>query len=338
VSISQQRLGLMFTLVGPGGVGKNALINAVLERVKNLQQLPTATTRHIRPNEVQGREHLFVTHEEFWQMEANGELLEWQEVTENRFYGIPRATIESGIASGQDLIADIEVLGAAIIRSAYPDNVILIFVAPPTLEALEKRMRDRGDEEVEIIKRLKRAKMEMPYEPTCDYLIVNDDMETAIDNLRAIITAERSRRALLNRRVALGLPRHRIAYCSSVIVYHQGDILWNQETPNLPTTRLLPGEFPHEAAQRWLNDLLQIDVELEQLVSGSWGSHLFVPPIMLKHVPTPHFHQITFVYLFAMTEDINLPEGWSWIPAADAELPAQIRDQLSVSHRAGTGD
>lgn len=194
---------MLFILVGPGGVGKNAMINTVINGVSGLRQLPTATTRPIRQSEQQGREHMFVTTDEFRQLIESDKLIEWQEVHKDRFYGVPRATVEQAIADEQDLIADIEVYGAAILKNNYADNVRLIFVAPPTLDELEKRMRDRGDAEEEIHKRLARVRIEMPYAPSCDYLIVNGDFDTAVDTLRAIILAERSKRALLRLRLAL---------------------------------------------------------------------------------------------------------------------------------------
>jgi guanylate kinase len=195
-------LGLLFILVGPGGVGKNSMINRVLEGIDNLQQLPTATTRPMRANEQQGREHIFVSLEEFQRMKANKQLLESQEVHPGRFYGIPKTTVESAIASEIDLIADIEIYGAEVLRTHYPENVILIFVTPRSIEDLERRMRERGDSQEEIKKRLDRVAIEMPYAPKCDYLIVNEDMDSAAEKLRSIIIAERCRRAILKLRAA----------------------------------------------------------------------------------------------------------------------------------------
>src|SRR5688572_24786246 len=108
--------GLLFVLVAPGGTGKNTLMNIVMERQPQIKQLATATTRAMRSNEQQGREHEFVSLERFREMIANDELLEHQEVTTGLFYGIIRHTVEHRLKSGQHLIADIEVYGAKILR------------------------------------------------------------------------------------------------------------------------------------------------------------------------------------------------------------------------------
>jgi guanylate kinase len=194
VTQADKRPGILFTLVGPGGAGKNALINTVLAHVDNLCQLPTATTRPKRPKEQQGREHEFVTIEQFRKMIAENALIEWQEVHQNRFYGTPRATVEKAIANGEDLIADIDVFGATRLHAAYPAHTVRIFIAPPSMQELEKRMRERGENEEEIAKRLQRAEIEMPYQTQCDRVIVNHNLATAVQELESIIQAERKRR------------------------------------------------------------------------------------------------------------------------------------------------
>ncbi|MBL8157035.1 MAG: guanylate kinase [Anaerolineae bacterium] len=192
---SSQQWGLLFILVGPPGVGKNAMMNSVLERITSLHQLPTATTRPIRSNEQEGREHLFVSTAEFQRMIDQGELIEWQ-VVHGHQYGTPRSTVQQAMETGQDLIADIEVLGATHLRSAFPENVILVFVQPPSVDELIHRMHNRGETEAEIQKRMQRVEMELRYAPECDYLITNDSIERASDILRGIILAEYSRRDL----------------------------------------------------------------------------------------------------------------------------------------------
>lgn len=192
---SDRQWGLLFVLVGPPGVGKNAMMNSVLDQITSLRQLPTATTRPIRPTEQHGREHLFVTQDEFQRMIDQNDLIEWQ-IVHGHQYGTPRSTVQQAMSAGQDLIADIEVLGATYLRSAFPENVILIFVQPPSLTELIHRMHTRGETEAEIQKRMQRVEMEMRYAPECDYLITNDSVERASDILRGIILAEYSRRDL----------------------------------------------------------------------------------------------------------------------------------------------
>jgi guanylate kinase len=126
-------------------------------------------------------------------------LIEWQEV-HGQLYGMPRTAVEQALTDQQDLVADIDVLGATYLRSVYPDNVILVFIRPPSLSELEDRMRARGETETEIVKRMQRVNMEMQYAVECDYLIVNDDFEEACDILYGVVLAERSHRAVLTLR------------------------------------------------------------------------------------------------------------------------------------------
>ncbi len=124
-------------------MGKNALMNAALEHIPQLRQMPTMTTRERRDNETPGRERFFVSPEQFQQLIADNALFEWQEVYEGRFYGVPRQPLEEALEKGENLIADIDVLGATYIRSVYPDNTYIIFVRPPSVQALPDRMQTR---------------------------------------------------------------------------------------------------------------------------------------------------------------------------------------------------
>ncbi len=184
-------------MVGPAGAGKNAIMNEVLRQLADLRQLPTATTRPIRDTEQQGREHQFVSEAEFQKMDERHELIESQTV-HNHLYGTPRLTIENAMRDGQDLIADIEVLGATYLHNAYPHNTVLVFVQPPSVDDLIKRMSIRGETQDEIDRRLQRVEMEMQYAPQCDYLITNyqDQLKQSSATLLGIVLAERSRRSL----------------------------------------------------------------------------------------------------------------------------------------------
>jgi guanylate kinase len=194
--------GLLFVMVGPAGAGKNTIMNEVLNQLPDIHQLPTATTRPMRDTEVQGREHQFVSEAEFQQMDARHELFEKQ-IVHNHLYGTPRTTIENAIHEGRDLIADIDVVGATRLHNAYPHNTIRVFVQPPSVDALIKRMSIRGETQDEIDMRLQRVEMEMEYAPQCDYLITNyqDQLKQSSAILYGIILAERSRRALEQLRV-----------------------------------------------------------------------------------------------------------------------------------------
>lgn len=202
---SDTKRGHVFILVGPGGTGKNTLMNIVKARHPQLKQLATATTRPPRDGEKHGREHLFVTLEEFKQMIAENKLLEHQEVTTGKFYGIPRFVVEDNLNDGVILITDVEFKGARILHDAYPNDVTMIFVTVPgesveeKLTLLRQRMINRLDDKVtdadhtRIDERIERAKQsELPFGANSnyvDYTIINDNVEDAAGELEQIITS-----------------------------------------------------------------------------------------------------------------------------------------------------
>jgi guanylate kinase len=300
-------------------------MNEVLPQLPNLRQLPTATTRAIRPTEKQGREHLFVSRDEFENMITNNLLIEHQEV-HGQWYGIPRASVENAINREEDLIADIEVLGATYLRSIYPDNTVLIFIAPPSIEDLETRMRTRGETEAEIAKRMRRVNMEMEYLPECDYLIVNERLEESAETLKGIILAERSRRTLLNERSQRQLPRHKFAYMALVIPICGEEVLYQTEAPHFPVVPLSQGEYPHEGALRALEQNFTIQPTAENLYEAEpdeqWSNVIL--PVALETESQEHFQQFTFVYLYLMPERIPAPAGWAWTGHQELELSGEV--------------
>ncbi|NWG17057.1 MAG: guanylate kinase [Chloroflexi bacterium] len=330
VTISQRRQGLLFVLVGPAGVGKNEIMKQVLPRIGNLRQLPTATTRPIRASELHGREHLFVSRLEFQKLIETNALIEWQTV-HDELYGMPRATVEQAIANEEDLIADIEVLGATYLRSLYPDNSVLIFIQPPSLDELNKRMAKRGESPEQIAKRLRRVDMEMQYAPLCDYLITNEKLDEASEILYAIVLAERSHRALLNLRVERNLPRHKFVYATMVIPMFNGEVLCHDHEPHFPTSYPTHGEFPHEAALRALRNEIGITPSTDYLSKTPLDS--FILPAALDTVVQEHFQQVVFIYLYAMSERIMPPEHWTWTPCREAALPQTVLDILDEQKR-----
>jgi guanylate kinase len=188
---SDSLTGVLFVLVGPAGVGKNTIMKHVMEKLPILRQLPTVTTRAMRPGEQEGREHFFVSPDQFQKIKASNGLIEDQEVYPGMFYGTPRQQLNEALRNGEKLIADIEVVGAARLHHAFPDNTVRIFVAPPTLADLEVRLRQRGNmSEEELHHRLKRAKDEMVYADKCDYRITNDNLEYSVDAVVNIISQE----------------------------------------------------------------------------------------------------------------------------------------------------
>lgn len=184
--------GFLVVLSGPSGVGKNTLLNAVLPVVPNLHYSVSVTTRAPRPGEVHGRDYFFVTDEEFDQLVREDRLLEWAEFVGRR-YGTPRDYIETCLAEGLTVIMDIDIQGARQIREKMPE-AILVFLWPPSLEELSRRIHGRGqDSEAAISQRLSWARQELEAVTDYDYVIVNDDLEKAAAELRSIVLAERCR-------------------------------------------------------------------------------------------------------------------------------------------------
>ena len=188
----QRRGGLLFVLSGPSGVGKDRLLGEFLRIAPNVRRCVTTTTRPPRNAECDGVDYWFVEMSEFRRMVDAGEFLEHAEVHGN-FYGVERRHVEELLAAGHDVILLIDVQGAATVKRWRPDAT-MVFLAPPSMEELERRLRERGTEsENEIAVRLSNAVGEFQRVNEFDYLIVHDSVEDAARQLAAIVTAERCR-------------------------------------------------------------------------------------------------------------------------------------------------
>ena len=189
--MAKQR-GKLIVISGPSGAGKSTVVFKALEGRSDCCFSVSVTTRKPRPNEVDGREYFFVDPDRFKEMIANNELLEHAEYVANS-YGTPRAYVEKKLEEGLNVILDIEVQGARQVRDAMPEATMIFFI-PPSMEELERRLRGRGtDSERKIQARLYRAREEYELADFYDYIIVNDDVETAANEFSAIITAENCR-------------------------------------------------------------------------------------------------------------------------------------------------
>ncbi len=181
--------GRTFIISGPSGVGKSTVLKALLERRRDLFFSVSATTRPARPGEIDGIHYRFLDVDTFREWIARDEFLEYAEFVGN-FYGTPREYVYKAMNQGRDVILDIEIQGAIQVSQKMPDAV-RIFIAPPSWEELERRLKDRGtDSEEKIQKRLLRAKVEVQTAHTYDYFVINDTVENAVGELEAIMTAE----------------------------------------------------------------------------------------------------------------------------------------------------
>jgi guanylate kinase len=185
------RKGLIFLVVAPSGAGKSTVIDRVVSTLSNLERIVTYTTRERRPGEVEGLEYHFVTTEEFERLKADGDLAEWQAFYGHQ-YGSSRKRLEHAIARGLDLIGAYDVLGSLYLADRYPDNTVTIFVLPPSVEELRRRLVARYGEETEEGRiRLERLRMEMSHAYAFKYVVKNVRVEEAASDVAGIVRAER---------------------------------------------------------------------------------------------------------------------------------------------------
>jgi guanylate kinase len=195
-----ERRGLMFVMSSPSGAGKTTLSRMLIDRVAGLQMSVSATTRAMRPGEVNGRDYLFVDKPTFETMVKRGELLEWAVVFDNR-YGTPRAPVEAALSAGRDVLFDIDWQGTQQLREKAGADVVSVFILPPSASDLEKRLHTRAQDSAEVIRgRMDRASHELSHWAEYDYIVVNQNVDEAFLEVQSILKAERLKRA---RRVGL---------------------------------------------------------------------------------------------------------------------------------------
>lgn len=192
--------GILFVVSSPSGGGKGTLIQRVLNTVPNLSYSVSFTTRAPRPGEIDGREYFFVTTEKFEAMIAAAEFLEWAHV-HGKLYGTAREQVSREISDGRDIILEVDVQGAASVRTLLPDSVS-IFILPPSFEVLRQRLQARGtDSPDELDLRLRNAPTELQDYSAFQYVIINDELDRAADEMSAIVHAERTRLSRQGERV-----------------------------------------------------------------------------------------------------------------------------------------
>lgn len=189
-----ERRGLLLVLSSPSGAGKTTLSRRLLDSDAGITMSVSVTTREPRPGEVEAKDYYFIDEATFRERRDQGGLLEWAKVF-NNFYGTPRGPVEAALGDGQDLLFDIDWQGAQQIAETMGQDLVRVFVLPPSGEALEARLRGRGQDSDEVVAgRMARACDEISHWAEYDYVIVNDDLDRSVAALEAILLAERHKR------------------------------------------------------------------------------------------------------------------------------------------------
>jgi len=195
-----ERRGLMFVLSSPSGAGKTTLSRLLIDRMSGLKMSVSATTRPMRPGEVNGKDYTFVDKATFEAMVKADELLEWATVFDNS-YGTPRGPVEAALSAGQDVLFDIDWQGTQQLKHKAREDVVSVFILPPSAADLEKRLHSRAQDSDEVIrKRMSRASHEMSHWAEYDYIVINHNVDEAFAEVQSILKAERLKR---ERRIGL---------------------------------------------------------------------------------------------------------------------------------------
>ncbi|HEY6048180.1 MAG TPA: guanylate kinase [Sphingomicrobium sp.] len=190
-----QRRGLLIVLSSPSGAGKTTISRLLLEADPDITMSVSATTRPMRPGETEGEDYHFVEDAEFDRLVAAGEFVEWAPVFGFR-YGTPKAPVKAALRDGRDILFDIDWQGTQQLHSAMGEDLVRIFILPPSMAELERRLRERGtDPEAVIADRMQRAASEISHWAEYDYVLVNSDMDECLAEVRTIVAAERLKRA-----------------------------------------------------------------------------------------------------------------------------------------------
>ena len=188
------RRGLMLVLSSPSGAGKTTISRRILAEDDNIHMSVSVTTRPMRPGEVDGKDYQFISEPTFHRMVSNRALMEHARVFDN-FYGTPKAAGETALEAGRDVLFDIDWQGTQQLREAAQDDLVSIFVLPPSTAELERRLRARAQDPDDVVaRRMAKAADEMSHFAEYDYIIINEDIEESVAKVRAILSAERQKR------------------------------------------------------------------------------------------------------------------------------------------------
>ncbi|WP_310534200.1 guanylate kinase [Novosphingobium sp.] len=188
------RRGLMFILSSPSGAGKTTIARRLLEQDKEIRLSVSVTTRPMRPGEVDGKDYYFVSQTEFDRMVVEDEFYEWAHVFDH-CYGTPKSQIRAGLKAGEDFLFDIDWQGTQQLYQKDQQDVVRVFLLPPSIEELRRRLNGRATDSEDVIQaRMDRARAEISHWDGYDYVVVNDDIDLCFDKVRQILEAERMRR------------------------------------------------------------------------------------------------------------------------------------------------
>lgn len=188
------RRGMMLVLSSPSGAGKTSISRRLLAEEAGIVMSISATTRPPRPGEVDGKDYYFYDQETFAKMIANNEFLEHATVFDNS-YGTPKKPVWDALDRGQDVLFDVDWQGTRKLRESAREHLVSVFILPPSIAELENRLKGRGQDSDEIVAgRMARAKSEMSHYEEYDYIVINDDLDTSVENVKAILKAERLRK------------------------------------------------------------------------------------------------------------------------------------------------
>lgn len=192
------RRGLLLVLSSPSGAGKTTLSKRLLAADAGIAMSVSVTTRRPRAGEVDGKDYIFVDDRRFAAMRDHGELLEWARVFDNH-YGTPRAWVEAAVASGRDVLFDIDWQGAQQLAEKMPGDIVRVFILPPSGAVLEERLRNRNQDPPDVVaRRMAAASAEISHWAEYDYVVINGDLDDSLSGLRSILAAERLKRERLS--------------------------------------------------------------------------------------------------------------------------------------------
>ena len=195
------RRGLMLAISSPSGAGKSTIARTLLDTDKQVSLSVSVTTRQRRPSEIAGVHYHFVSQREFERLRDSDSLLEWAEVHGN-FYGTPKQPVDAALVQGHDVLFDIDVQGTRQLVKAMPEDVVSVFILPPSIDEMRKRLKRRAeDDDATIMRRLRTAETELTHWVDYDYVIINDDLGRSFPELQSILRAEQLKRV---RRPAVG--------------------------------------------------------------------------------------------------------------------------------------